>query len=209
MHPNPVYRQMPNDQNLAFVRERGFGVLTVNGPEAPLAAHIPVTLADGGQSLELHLVRSNPIARLAGPIPALMIVSGPDGYVSPDWYGVEDQVPTWNYVAVHLRGVLEPLPNAELRAVLDGISDEFETRLAPKQPWRAEKMPGDLLDRMMRQIVPFRLRIEDVQGTWKLNQNKTDAVRLAAAAEIDKATGAGQEHARLAALMQRPDLPKS
>ena len=98
------------------VREgTGFGVLAVGNGEAdvPLLSHVPFIVAEDGAAVHAHLVRANPIARLlaAGERPAVLAVSGPDGYVSPDWYGAEpDQVPTWNYVAVHLRGTLRLRP---------------------------------------------------------------------------------------------------
>ncbi len=100
MHPNPIFRQAETQQNLAFARDRGFGILSVNGPDGPLLAYVPFLLAADGATLDLHLVRSNPIARaITTPQPAVMAISGPDSYVSPDWYGVDDQVPTWNNIA--------------------------------------------------------------------------------------------------------------
>ncbi len=181
MHPNPAFRQSPADANLAFARARGFGILSVNGPDGPLAAHIPFLIADDGQTADLHLARSNPIARAALPASALIAVSGPDAYISPDWYGVPDQVPTWNYVAVHLRGVLQERPVETLRDHADALSARFEADLLPKKPWMSTKMSEGVMERMMRMIVPFRLTITAVDGTWKLNQNKDTAVRLAAA----------------------------
>ena len=86
MHPNPAFRQDPREKNLAFARERGFGLLTINGPDGPLAAHIPFLLNADASFAELHLARSNPIARAPLPAPALIAISGPDAYISPDWY---------------------------------------------------------------------------------------------------------------------------
>jgi transcriptional regulator len=128
-----------------------------------------------------------------------LAVLGPDGYISPDWYGVADQVPTWNYVAVHLTGTLERLPQENLREVLDRQSAHFEEQLRPKAPWRADKMAPEALDRMMRMIVPMQLRIAKVDGTWKLSQNKTEAVRASAATAVTG--GIGVELPALAKLM--------
>ena len=165
-------------------------------------AHVPFLVDEAGAQVWLHLVRSNPIARqLAGPLNAKIVVSGADGYISPDWYGVTDQVPTWNYVAIHLTGVLEQRPQEELRDVLDRQSRHFEEQLEPKPPWKTDKMTPDVLDKMMRQIVPCRMQITGVDGTWKLNQNKPDEVRLRAADQVD-AFGMGQEVRLLAALMR-------
>ena len=205
MHPNPAFRQTPAERNLAFARARGFGVLSVNGSDGPLAAHVPFVLSPDGTVAEMHLVRSNPVARaLAEPQPALLAVSGPDAYVSPDWYGLDHQVPTWNYIAVHLRGVLELLPQDDMRPHLDDLSARFENDLRPKAPWLVDKMPEEALDRMMRQIVPVRLTIRDVQGTWKLGQNKTPEAR-AAAAEAMERSGVGSDPKAIAAMMRKVD----
>jgi transcriptional regulator len=184
MHPNPIFRQSSEAEAIALARARGFGVLTVNGDEGPLAAHVPFEIDAAGGAVTLHLARSNPIARGRLPGPAVMIVSGPDAYVSPDWYGMPDQVPTWNYLAVHLRGVLEPLPDEALRPHLDRVSAAFEARLAPKKPWVADKMTDGVMDRMMRGILPFRVVIGSVSITTKLNQNKPEEARAAAARGI-------------------------
>jgi transcriptional regulator len=203
MHPNPAFRQVPPERNLGFVRARGFGILSVNGPDGPLMAHVPFLLSDDGTLADLHLARSNPIARAGLPAASVLAVSGPDAYVSPDWYGphdqVPDQVPTWNYVAVHLRGTLEPLPDEALRRQADGLSALHEGRIADKRPWTSAKMSPGSMDRMMRMILPFRLRIADVQGTWKLNQNKTPEIRACAAAALAR----GDAHAQAIAALMR------
>ncbi|MDU8942330.1 FMN-binding negative transcriptional regulator [Ovoidimarina sediminis] len=184
MHPNPAFRGTPRNRNLAFARARGFGILSVSADGGPLLSHIPFLLDDGGETADLHLVRSNPIARLPSG-PAVIAVSGPDGYISPDWYGLDDQAPTWNYIAVHLRGRLERLPDTALEDMLARQSAHFENALHPKPPWTMDKMTPEVRDRMMRMILPFRLRIESVDGTWKLGQNKPDAARIAAADALD------------------------
>ncbi|ASM73793.1 MULTISPECIES: FMN-binding negative transcriptional regulator [Roseobacteraceae] len=202
MHPNPVFHDADAARNLAFARDRGFGVLAVNAPDGPLISHVPFVLSEDGGSVALHLVRSNPIARLlTSPQPVRLAVSGGDSYVSPDWYKVPDQVPTWNYVAVHLSGMLELRPQDELRALLDAQSAHFEEQLRPKTPWTAGKMDAGALDRMMRQIVPCRMSVTGVDGTWKLSQNKPDDVRNRAANGVE-AFGRGSDLAVLAALMR-------
>ncbi len=206
MHPNPAFRQVPRDRNLAFARARGFGILSVNGPEGPLAAHVPFLLNEDASFAELHLARSNPIAGDRLPLPALIAVAGPDAYISPDWYGphdqVPDQVPTWNYVAVHLRGTLEPLPEDALRPHVDALSAEHEGRIAGKRPWTSAKMTEGAMPRMMRMILPFRFLVTSVEGTWKLNQNKTPEIRARAAEVLAQ----GNAHARDIAALIRGDL---
>lgn len=125
----------------------------------------------------------------------------PGGYVSPDRYGIDDQVPTWNHVAVHLRGHLHRLPQDDLPAHSERLSYAMEARLAPKPPCKVAKVAPDVLARFQRMIVPVAMTVDAVDGTWKLNQNKTDAARLAAADRLER-DGFGQERAALAALMR-------
>ena len=201
MHPNPAFRQESEARSVAFARERSFGILAVNADGGPLISHVPFVLDETGAALKAHLVRSNPILRLLGePVPAVIAVSGPDAYLSPDWYGVDDQVPTWNYVAVHLRGTLRRLDDGELHGILDELSALFEQRLAPKTPWTSAKMDQEIYGRMLRQIVPVAMEVERIDATWKLSQNKPQDVRLGAIAGLEGAVS-GSEIAALAALM--------
>lgn len=203
MHPNAVFHTQDDEANLAFARDRAFGILAVSGAEGPWMSHVPFLLDEDGQTLWLHLLRSNPIARALNEaaLSARIAISGPDSYVSPDWYGVADQVPTWNYVAIHLTGVLELCPQDALRPLLDRQSKFFEDRLLPKEPWTPSKMTPSVMDKMMRAIVPCRMAVTGVDGTWKLNQNKPDEVRLGAADHVE-AYGQGADLAVLAALMR-------
>jgi transcriptional regulator len=205
MHPNPVFRTAPEDRARAFAGARGFGVLTVATPEGVLAAHVPFLL--DGDRVEAHLVRSNPIARAlrGGVLEALLLVSGPDGYVSPDWYGEKDLVPTWNYVAVELRGALALSDEATLLAHLERVSARFEAALAPKPVWTHHKMSAGVMDRMMRSILPVEMAVAKVDSTFKLNQNRTASARAGAADALALGLTPGMETAALAALMRQGD----
>ncbi len=202
MHPNPAFRRVEAAQSLALVRDRSFGILVVQGPEGPLASHIPFLISDDGALVEFHLVRNSPMARaIAEGAPARLIVEGPEGYISPDWYGAEDQVPTWNYVAVHLLGEARLTSEDGFRDLLDRLSAHFEERLLPKKPWVSSKMTDGVMERMMRGIVPCAMQVSDVQSTWKLGQNKTDEARNGAAEGLE-----GQGNTALATLMRQPPV---
>jgi transcriptional regulator len=207
MHPNPAYRKADSARNIAFARERSFGVLAVNGAAGPMLSHVPFQVSADGKRVEAHLVRSNPIARalMAGESQAVIAVQGPDGYVSPDWYGIENQVPTWNYVAVHLRGVVRLLPDADLRGVLERLSGAMEARLLPKPIWLIDKVEDEALGKMLRMIVPIEMDVGQIDGTWKLSQNKPDGVYQRAGVAMGE-QGFGSEVAALAALMRDPPV---
>jgi len=202
------FRKTDTQRSLDFARQTGFGNLMAVLDDRPLVSHIPFLIDEEQGEVELHLVRSNPMAQLlkSGVRPAKLAVTGPHGYISPDWYGVKDQVPTWNYVAVHLSGSLSLQPQENIRALIDRLSEEFEARLALKTVWKSSKMTPDVLDKMMCQIVPCRLVIKDIQSTWKLGQNKPDAARLRAADQI-KNSRVGAQMAELAELMRRAGTP--
>jgi transcriptional regulator len=185
MHPNPAFRRVDAEQSLNLVRARSFGILIAQGAEGPLASHIPFLLSDDGSVVDGAPVR--------------LIVEGPEGYISPDWYGLEDQVPTWNYVAVHLVGEARLINEDGFRDLLDRLSAHFESCLLPKKPWTSDKMTEGVMERMMRGIVPCVLEVSDFQSTWKLGQNKTENARTGAAERLD-----GQGNSALAALMRNP-----
>ncbi len=203
MHPNPIFRNTETNLSLDFANEISFGTICISAEPTPLLSHIPFQLNADRTAIDLHLVRSNPISRalVKSPRQATLSIMGPHGYISPDWYGVEDQVPTWNYVAVHISGTLSLLDQSTLPNVIEGLSDHFETQLAPKPVWKMDKVDPDVINKMQRQIVPCRLDIAQVESTWKLGQNKTDAVRHAAADQLEKST-IGSNTPHLAALMR-------
>ena len=199
MHPNPIFRSKDHAKSLAFAIDRGFGTLSVNGDNGPLAAHIPFVFNADRSRVGFHMLRSNPVVRAAGP--ALLAVIGPDGYISPDWYGAPELVPTWNYVAVHIRGTLRILEPEALEPHLRALSDEFERRLLPKPVWDLDKVSLESREKMMRMLVPAELEISDIDATWKLGQNKPEAAIKGAARGL-KSSALGAETAALAALME-------
>jgi transcriptional regulator len=119
----------------------------------------------------------------------MLAVNGADAYVSPDWYVSSDQVPTWLYQTVHLTGTVRKLSDDELAVQIEALSAKFEDWLAPKPPWTSSKMTAGRLDAMKKAIVGLVMNVEEVEGSFKLNQHKSDA-----------------DHAAIAsALMRQPD----
>src|SRR6185503_2537942 len=112
MHPNRKFHLTDPEEMAAVVRELGFGIVFVQTAEGPRAVHVPVQLE--GKRLLFHVSRRNLVheALMAGAT-ALFVASGPHAYISPDWYGLEGRVPTWNYIAVELEGPVRPLDRQE------------------------------------------------------------------------------------------------
>ena len=167
MHPNRTFHWADEEEMLAFVAQVSFATICVDGPAV---VHAPVVA--GPERLLFHVSRSNPAAAKLEGARAIASVMGPDFYVSPDWYGTDDQVPTWNYLAVEAEGPLRRLDEGELAALLDRLSAEHEERLAPKKPWTRDKMSPGRFEAMLKAIVGYEMRIEALRGTRKLGQNK-------------------------------------
>ncbi len=187
MHPNAAFRWEDREAMRAFAAEIGFGMLFLTTPDGPRVAHVPFVFRDDDR-IAFHLARGNAITKHLGGAEALFVINGPDGYISPDWYGIDDQVPTWNYVALELQGMARKMDSAALASQADALSEINEKRLAPKPIWTRDKMTDGLFDKMLRGITGFELEITAWRSTVKLGQNKSFHVRMAAA---DGAEAAG------------------
>ena len=180
MHPNPTFRWDDRDAMRDFAAEVGFGMLFMTTPDGPRVAHIPFIFLDDDR-IGFHIARGNALAKHLDGADGLFVVNGPDGYISPDWYGIVDQVPTWNYVALELQGPVAKMDEAALIAQADALSENREARLAPKPMWTRDKMADGLFDKMLRGISGFEMTISAWRSTVKLGQNKSMEVRAAAA----------------------------
>jgi transcriptional regulator len=184
MHPAPVFRVEDRAVLLNFLRAHPFVTIAASVGGQPMVAQAPVVIRelDGEIALDFHLSRGNVLApHLTQGFRAVVLASGLDAYVSPDWYESPDQVPTWNYQSVEAEGSVAILSEPELIALLDDLSAQEEARLAPKPPWTREKMSPGKFDGLLRGIIGGRLFVERLEGTFKLSQNKNDADRRGAA----------------------------
>ncbi|MBV8911670.1 MAG: FMN-binding negative transcriptional regulator, partial [Acetobacteraceae bacterium] len=176
--------------SLAFAQARGFGMVCAWDGEKPVASALPFCLSfadDGTPVVSFHMARGNALARQAnGRSRWLLAVNGADAYVSADWYASPDQVPTWLYQAVHLTGTVDLMPEGELGAHLDALSAKFESWLAPKPPWTVDKVSAGRQQMLKKAIVGLKMTVEDIEGSFKLNQHKSDADHTAVANALAK-----------------------
>ena len=209
MYVPPLFR-IERAACLAFAAARGFGLVVASDGGRPVASPLPFHLSyrdDGSPRVAFHVARGNPLAALAAlGGDWLIAVNGADAYVSPDWYQSPDQVPTWLYETVQLSGPARLMRPDLLREHLDHLSETFESWLAPKPVWSAEKVAPARREALMKAIIGIEMDVELVEGSAKLNQNKSDADYAAVAAELRRG-GRPMDHeiaARMVAL--RPDL---
>lgn len=150
-----------------------FGLLVTAEHGEASADHLPFLLRrEQGRygTLVSHVARPNPLAdALRRAHPCLVIFRGPHGYISPTWYTRDDTVPTWNYVAVHVRGTPQIIDNeSDLRRDLEEITRKHEY---PEDGWTLRKV--EHRPELLQRILGFHVAITSIQGKFKLGQNKS------------------------------------
>lgn len=154
-----------------FIEGHSFGVLISQALEFT-ASHLPFLLdrQQGPQGRLIgHMANANPQWRQANGNPVLVVFSGPHAYISPSWYGEENVVPTWNYVAVHVYGTLRVIEDTGvLIQIIQETVERYEQSLP--RPW-TYRGSAEFLGRLMGMIVGFEIDIDRIEGKWKLSQN--------------------------------------
>lgn len=172
MHPNARFAVRDREALLALAGKIAFGRIFLTTPDGPRVAHAPV-LRDGNV-LRFHVANGNALRRHLDGARALVLFEGPNAYLSANWYAdVRGAVPTWNYVSVECEGPARELDRDGLVAILDDLSERLEPRVG--ENWTRAKMEPARFDAMLGAITGFKLAVEDVRGTRKLSQNKSDA----------------------------------
>jgi transcriptional regulator len=155
-----------------FIEQHSFGLLVSQHEGDHFATHLPFILerSSGSNGALLgHMARANPQWQALVDRSVLTIFSGPHAYISPSWYEAEHVVPTWNYTAVHAYGRVQLIEDSTaLLDILNRSVNEYESSMA--KPWSLGESTT-FLDRMMTQIVGFRIEIDQIEGKWKLSQN--------------------------------------
>ena len=168
----------------ALMRAHPLATVVHSGPQGLVANHLPLHLsaepAPNG-CLQGHVARANTLWKEAGPdAQVLVIFNGPEHYISPSSYASKARdgrvVPTWTYIAVHAHGSIEAFDaQEELLDHVGRLTSQNEEKRA--EPWAVTDAPEKYLDAMTRAIVGIRMRVERIEGSWKLNQHKSDADR--------------------------------
>ena len=199
MHPASKFRHHDPAFRDDMIRRHAFATVFMTLSDGPHAAHTPIELV-GPDTLQFHLACHNALTpHLDGSRP-LVVVNGPDAYISARWYEADNQVPTWNYVAYELIGPVTRLEEGKMRPFLERLSDHHENRIAEGEPWTMDKMEEGKIAAMMRGIVGFAMTIETVRETVKLSQNKPAAERERLIAGLEN-----EGRADLAQLMRSVD----
>ena len=169
------YEEKDTENIHTFIRENSFGILISVKDGLPVGTHIPLHLEkneEGQDILMGHISRGNEQKyTLTDGARVLVIFPGPHAYISPRWY-TQINVPTWNYISVHVYGTVKIVEGAALRAALSRLVDNYEQHLP--QPVHIGEIPEKTLQDEMRGIVGFEIVIDEIQAAAKLSQNRDE-----------------------------------
>ncbi len=174
MYIPEIYKNEDPEQIRSFIKENSFGILVTNKDGVSLATHIPLEYAqkeDGTEILHAHISKANEQCNhIIDGAEALCIFNGPHSYVSSSWYDFEE-VPTWNYIAVQVRGTLTQLDQEGLWNSVKTLMYTYES--GQEHPVRMEDLSEKTL-RQMNGIIGFEIAITSIEAAYKLSQNRDD-----------------------------------
>ena len=165
-----------------FMQANNFATLITQQEGHLTATHLPFMVDTERGVLKAHLARANDQWKSFDGSEALVIFQGAHAYISPSWYETHPSVPTWNYATVHVYGV--PVirgDDAEMRTMLRELVANHERGRDPE--WTMD-LPEDYLHKMMQAIVAFELKIDRIEGKFKLSQNRSEADQASVIAHL-------------------------
>lgn len=159
-----------------FIQRYSFGLLISNKPDGvPIATHIPMMLLKNSNDQEVlvgHIARANEQWHYFEQNPKVLAVfQGPHAFVSSSWYAKEN-VSTWNYLAVHVNGVLSFIDSIFLMESLKELTDKYEH--GEQQPRMFHQLSPAMVKLESKGLVAFQIEITNIQATAKLSQNRND-----------------------------------
>ena len=177
----PQHFAMDDDAVHGLLREHGAGDLVTSTDQGLVATMLPfIHDPDRGPHGALlgHVARNNDHWRHAPVGEALVILRGPDAYISPQWYASKREhgrvVPTWNYVTAHVYGELVVHDDVEwLDALVRRLTAKHEA--GRPQPWAVDDAPPRFVAGQLRAIVGIEVLISRIEAKAKLSQNRPAA----------------------------------
>jgi transcriptional regulator len=158
-----------------FISQNSFGIIISQVKGKMWGTHIPLYLkekADGNFKLEGHISKGNPQGKFINfDQEVLVIFNGPHTYISSSWYD-HLNVPTWNYVAVHVYGKLRTLNFEETHDHLVRLVDKYEKD--SEKPVRVEDMPTDFVKKQISGLLAFEISMDEIEAAYKLSQNRDE-----------------------------------
>ena len=149
-----------------FIEANSFGQLISLIDTEIVSTHIPFLFDAESRVLLAHMAKANPQWQQIQKQKVLVTLQGKHAYVSPSWYE-STGIPTWNYQAVHIRGIAESFTDPKkLKRVVDKLTEQNESGYP--DPWQS-----DYAASMLRGIIGIEISITSIQCKFKLSQNRS------------------------------------
>ncbi len=169
MYPPPHHQSNEIEKMISVIKHFPLGILVTAKDGKPFVTHIPFIYNETSKKLVAHLDRNNPqLETLKDEAEVTVVFKGPDTYISPSIY-TTPQLPTWNYIIVHVTGKLQLInePEAIKQTMLD--MTEF---LEGKEQNFILKNDDPRMERLINYIQAFEIEITNWEGKFKLSQDK-------------------------------------
>ncbi|MBM7663818.1 transcriptional regulator [Solibacillus kalamii] len=165
----PKQYQLTDEQRIRqIINEYSFATVVSLHQGVPTATHLPLYLSEDGKFIYGHFARANTQWKDIIDQQVLAVFNGPHSYISSSWYETKDSVPTWNYVAVHVKGFIELMEDEEeIRLSLHHLIDKYEVH---NSSYDVNAVDPKYMNGLLKGIVPFKIRISSVEATAKLSQ---------------------------------------
>jgi len=170
----PKFNTFPyKNEVISFMRKYSFGTIITSVNNLPVATHLPFLVDERGDEVIIssHFAKANPQALDVSGNNNLIIFTEPHAYISPKNYPKQEEVPTWNYIAVHAYGKARILETEEenlelLKRTINNYEPEYYKQ------W--DKLPQQFKSKMIKGIVGFEIEVTDLQAKSKLSQNRSE-----------------------------------
>jgi transcriptional regulator len=152
-----------------FIETNGFCILVSNHNGSPTVTHLPLIVDRNAGYLYGHFAKANRQWEDIENQEVLVVFQGPHSYISSSWYETNLSVPTWNYVAVHVYGTVEI--TEDQKVTLENLNDLVIKYENPNSNYHLDDTNQEFINGLMNGIVAFKLKINKMEGKWKLSQN--------------------------------------
>lgn len=175
MYIPPAFREEDFETLINFMHANSFATLISVQNSLPVASHVPlvVSVEETGVKLIGHLAKPNPQWQVFGSSESLAVFTGPHAYIAPSLYEKHENVPTWNYIAVHAYGVPQIITLKDAPEQMDKMINAMIDTYGPEYQSQWHSLSNGYREGMMSGIVGFEMTVTRLEGKYKLSQNRS------------------------------------
>lgn len=203
MYDLPYHKEQNEQRIWEFIDQHPFAFVTgCDSENKPVATQVPVFIEErnGRKILRGHIMKHTDHHKaFLHNENVLVVFTGHHTYVSATWYSNPHLASTWNYMSVHVKGIIRFLDYAALEDVLRMTSLHFENH-NQQSPTAFDNLPLEFKQRVMKAIVAFEIEVKEMDNVFKLSQDRdADSYRSI----IEKLREQGEDGQAIAAEMEK------